>query len=190
MSQSSLFHPQRKYVLLILLLIVIAGGTVFYFTSVKPSSNTSASVPNTSFKPNTKTGNQSTKGETPTVIQPTPSSKGVGPETGGNGTSSANLDAPTGNFVNTHHPSLSTPMSSSCVTTVGAMCQITFTNTATGKTIPVSSQPQAVDSSGAAYWNWTPQQIGLTSGTWKITATATLNDQSKSASDAMNLEIQ
>lgn len=190
MSAASLIHPTRKYVLLAILLIVIAGGVIFYFTSIKTSSNTATNVPNTTYKPNTKTGNQNTKGEAPTVVQPAPSSKGVGPETGGNGTSSATLTAPTGNFVNTHQPSLSTQMFSSCVTSVGATCQITFTNTDSGKTIPVSSQPQAVDSSGTAYWNWSPQQIGLSPGTWKITATAALSGQTKSASDAMNLEIK
>lgn len=190
MAYKSMKMTIWQRVAVVAIAILIIGGAVFYFTSHKSSSKTTSTTPGTNFTTNSKTGNQSTKGEAPTPIQPTPSSKGIGSETGGNGTSSAAPTTPTGNFVNTHQPSLTTQMFSSCVTTVGATCQVTFTNTSTGAVVPVSSQPQLVDSSGSAYWSWTPKQIGLTAGTWKITATATLNNQTQTASDATNLEIQ
>lgn len=105
-------------------------------------------------------------------------------------TSNQTLVAPSGDFVSDHHPNLSgspapNSMTSVCNTTPGATCQITFTMGNTVKSLPT----QTTDSGGTTYWNWTLQQIGLTQGTWTIKATSSLNSNSLSASDVMNLVV-
>lgn len=100
------------------------------------------------------------------------------------------LITPAGNFVSNHHPNLSgSPapnlISSVCNTTPGATCTIIFTKDNIQKSLP----SQTTDSGGSAYWNWRLQDIGLTIGSWEITAKATLNTQSKTAGDAQNLEV-
>lgn len=100
------------------------------------------------------------------------------------------LLTPSGDFVSNHHPNLSgSPapnlMSSVCTTTPGATCTIIFTKDGVQKSLPA----QTTDRGGSAYWNWRLQDIGITSGSWKITAKATLNDQTKTADDALNLEV-
>jgi hypothetical protein len=48
---------------------------------------------------------------------------------------------------------------------------------------------QTADSGGAAYWDWNLQQVGLTEGTWKVTAKATLGSQTKTADDVIPFEV-
>jgi hypothetical protein len=102
----------------------------------------------------------------------------------------ADLTAPTGVFVSDHHPNLSgspapNTMTSDCTTTPKATCQISFTMNGVTKSLPA----QTTDAQGATYWNWTLQKIGLSSGTWTIQATATLNGSSQSATDARDLVV-
>ncbi|HSX33083.1 MAG TPA: hypothetical protein VLF91_01975 [Candidatus Saccharimonadales bacterium] len=110
------------------------------------------------------------------------SSDGSSPNSGDSGQT---LITPTGPFVSSHHVSTSTTIQSVCNTTSGASCSITFTNGGTTKSLAV----QNTDAGGATYWYWKPSDIGLTSGSWTVTATATLGSQTKTASDAQNLEV-
>lgn len=97
-----------------------------------------------------------------------------------------NLIAPLGDFVSAHHVSPSTHITSVCNTSSGAICKIVFTQ---GNSV-ISLQPEMTDQGGSAYWDgWTPKDIGLTSGIWNIKAVATLNGQTKTADDAMSLEV-
>lgn len=138
--------------------------------------------------------NQQTKGE-PKPNETTPTtddSSQKDPSPGGNG-EVTELIAPQGNFVSNHHPNLSgspapNKMQSSCTTTPGATCQITFTNTADGT---IRSLPaQTTDPGGTAIWNWSLKDISITEGTWKVQAVATLEGQTKTADDALNLEVK
>lgn len=101
------------------------------------------------------------------------------------------LLAPNGPFVSNHKPNLSgQPLpnteNSACSTTSGATCQIIFTKGDITKKLPA----QMTDAGGSTYWNgWTLQSVGLTEGSWKITAVAKLGSQTKTASDAMTLDV-
>jgi len=99
----------------------------------------------------------------------------------------ADLILPSGNFVSNHHPSLSSqPLESSvCTTTPGASCQIIFTQDNITKELPA----RTTDSNGSAFWDWKLQDYGLSTGSWKVEATATLNGQNKSATDSISLEV-
>jgi hypothetical protein len=108
----------------------------------------------------------------------------------GSGGSPVTLIAPSGSFVSNHHPNLGgspapNTMSSVCNTTPGASCRITFTKDGVAKSLDA----QMADANGATYWNWKLQDIGLTEGTWSIQASATLDGQTKTASDAMDLVV-
>lgn len=103
---------------------------------------------------------------------------------------SATLITPSGSFVSNHHPNLSgSPApnleSSVCTTTPGATCTISFIKDSVTKSL----EARTADSNGAAYWDWKLQDIGLTAGTWKIQAISSLNGQTKSASDALDLTV-
>lgn len=105
--------------------------------------------------------------------------------TTGGGSATAPI-APTGNFVSAHHAGLLTEIASACNTTPGAICTITFSNGEATIGLP----GQRTDRGGATYWNaWTPQSIGLRPGSWTIRATAQMNGQSMSSSDAMSLDV-
>jgi len=108
------------------------------------------------------------------------------------GTISSNtiLIDPTGDFVSNHHPNLSGSPApntevSVCNTTPGASCKITFSKDGVTKALAI----ETTDSGGAAYWSWKLQDIGLATGSWSIQAVATLNGQTKTASDVMALEV-
>ena len=49
---------------------------------------------------------------------------------------------------------------------------------------------QTADPNGFVSWNsWKLQDIGLSAGSWKIQAIASLNGQTKTASDALDLVV-
>ncbi len=103
----------------------------------------------------------------------------------------ADLITPVGNFVSSHNSSISGTIytkyeQSVCNTTPGATCTIVFTKDNSTKSLPA----KVVDSTGTVYWDWVVQDIGLTPGSWKITARATLNNQTKTADDSVQLVIQ
>lgn len=151
----------------------------------------------------TVTAGQATKGEpTSSANVPGSSSSGTGSdnnstEPGDNkgsvnsGSSGAAPMTPSGNFVSNHHPNLSGSPAPSleqsvCNTTTGATCQITFTKD--GITKSLDSTP--TDRGGAAYWSWDIKSLGLSVGSWKVTATTTLNGQTATASDTQTLDVQ
>lgn len=99
-------------------------------------------------------------------------------------------DIPTGTFVSNHHPNMSgspapNTETSTCTTTPGARCQIRFTHNDTILYLP----SQLTDADGSTSWSWTLQEIGLTSGTWKVAAIATNGNKTSIANDVINLEI-
>lgn len=104
---------------------------------------------------------------------------------------STNLVAPSGTFVSNHRPSLSgSPLLKSeesvCNTTPGASCYILFMKDGIAKQL----DPQTADASGSTSWSWDIGQAGLTEGSWKITAVATLNGQTLSSDDSLTLDVQ
>ena len=100
------------------------------------------------------------------------------------------LIAPFGNFVSDHSPNLSgSPhpnlINSVCSTNPGATCQISFSSGSTTKYLP----SQVTDAGGSTYWTWYLQDMGLTVGSWKIIAKATMGSQTKTTTDPMPLQV-
>lgn len=167
--------------IIITVAVLIAIATVTWFSTERNkgangSGGTTVSQPSS----NQSTSSTPSTTSTNTTKQPTPSSGVTG-----------NLIAPTGSFVSNHHPNLSgspapNQEQSVCNTTPGATCDIEFTNNGITKSLGAKT----ADSSGATYWTWTLQSIGLAHGSWKITAKATLNNQTKTAIDALLLDVQ
>jgi hypothetical protein len=99
--------------------------------------------------------------------------------------------APTGDFVSDHHPNLGgspapNTETSSCTTTVGVECQIRFTMNGVTKELPV----QTTDGDGSTLWsNWTLQSIGLTQGSWQVTAVAINGSNEVTAQDPLQLVV-
>lgn len=105
--------------------------------------------------------------------------------------SGSELQQPTGNFVSNHRVSLSnagaqTQEVSVCTAVVGAECWIEFTKDGTTKALA----HKKINDTGSVYWSWQPKEAGLTEGKWKITATATMGDQTKTADDPISLEVE
>ena len=96
---------------------------------------------------------------------------------------------PYGSFVSNHNPTLSGTLSneeSVCNTTPGATCYIAFTQNGVTKKLPV----ETADSNGSVFWSWNVGQAGFTTGSWQITAYATLNGQTVSSQDKILLNVQ
>ncbi len=155
------------------------------YTSSNNKSTTSGSTKNqtsSSTSTPTTTSNNSTSSNAKTSTTATT-----------NTTSQQNITliSPTGSFVSNHNPSLSNSAlsteQSTCNTNPGVSCNITFTNTSTNNTISLGSK--TTNSSGSAYWTWTLQGVGLTQGNWKITATSSYNQESKSVNDSLLLSV-
>lgn len=92
---------------------------------------------------------------------------------------------PTGDFVSSHSIPLTGTELSACTTTAGVQCQITFTLGGITKSLA----NQTTNGNGSTSWNWTPQSIGLTAGSWKVTAVATNGSKTASTVDVNNLVV-
>lgn len=189
----------RPYIFIWIALLLIGGLCVVYREThlFRKQSNTTLTADTYTKGQPTSTGStagQSTSSKGSSIQNTVPPSEVGGSKdntsSGNSSNSNTQLIKPTGNFVSDHHPNLSgspapNTMTSVCTTTPGATCQISFINGTITKTLP----DQTTDAGGSAYWNWKLQDLGLTAGSWQIKTTATLNGQSQTAIDAMNLEI-
>lgn len=164
---------KRRYSAIALFLLVVLLLAILELTN---TTHLLHKQPQTVIK--SPTSNTQTTKTTPGSTQP--SSNKVDTAT------TAVLITPIGNFVSSHHVTMSTPIASVCNTTSGATCVISFVANGVTKSLTT----EMTDSTGAAYWNsWTPKSIGLSVGSWQVQATAQLNGQSKSATDALTLEV-
>ena len=185
-------RPQRRR------LVPVIAGAVFalilvacalYATDHLPFWNRHKPVSS----PTSKTSDTSTKGESSDNTSGQSGDQNSNGSTKNDGTSASGpLLIPSGTFVSSHHISLSNNPSgsgyvtSTCTTTPGATCQITFTKDGVVKSLPA----ETTDAGGSAYWNnWQPGDYGLSSGSWTITAVAKSGDQTKTATDALTLEV-
>ena len=96
------------------------------------------------------------------------------------------LTPSSGGLISNHHPGQGSPTTetSVCATTPGASCYIKFTK---GNTT-LQLQTGTADSNGTVYWNdWDISNYGFDSGQWTVTAVATFNGQTATATDATPL---
>lgn len=180
--------PKKALVALMILALLLATVAVLELTDTtywfhdRPVAVTAGQ--NTKGEPIPNPEQTSSPGDQPTDSQSSGSDKK------NNEAPTAQLIAPRGNFVSNHRPNLGgspapNRIASVCTTTSGATCVINFTKDGVTKSLPA----QTTDRGGSTYWDWKLQDIGLTEGAWKVTATATLGSQSQSADDAINLEV-
>jgi len=184
-------HQTKKKVPVLLLIViaavVVAGGAVTVYLVNKHNQKPAV------------TASQNTKGEpaaTPATAPPANSSSTSDKSTSGTsqpGDNKSNSDSnsqvtlvdPTGDFVSAHHIKLDSPISSVCNTTTAASCTIKFVSNGVTKSLKL----QTTDRGGSTYWDWKAKDIGLTAGTWQISAVATLGSQTKTTADATSLEV-
>lgn len=99
--------------------------------------------------------------------------------------------SPVGVFASNHRPNISgspspSVLSSTCSTSPGAFCYIEFTNGTIKKSLP----QKQVDQNGNTSWDWDIKDIGLTSGTWKVTAIAVNGSMQVKTQDPMDLVVK
>ena len=184
-----------KKVILVLsaiLLVVLLGYTaVASINSFWPFQNNEASNANKTPKTNnTETNqknNQDNNSSTTGSIVSSPDENSDGSVTA---SPSATPNQPSGVFVSNHRPNISgkpypSQINSTCTTTPGTTCVITFTKNGETKSLT----PQKTDANGNTSWNWDIKDIGLTAGTWKIKAIASNGDLSSETLDPIEMVI-
>lgn len=179
----------KKVIIAIVVVVVCLAAGGFWYWHKQHSKFVPAPSSSSETKGEVNTGSNiaspaAASGSSNSSQSPSNSSSPTSKETNPN--TNATLVAPSGNFVSSHHVSLGDTLASDCTTTTGATCQISFTKDG----VTNSLDTRTTDKGGSAYWAWKPQDIGLSAGTWKIKATATLNGKSLSTDDALNLEVQ
>jgi len=177
-------HSKKNWMLLLTLVLVVASGSFLWFRHTHNKPKVTQSEVGTA----TSDPNVPTPSDTNNATGGVSNSKDSGSnEVGARPSSDTRPRTPTGNFVSAHHNvPLNAPMNSVCTTTPGVTCQIRFTAGSIVKTL----LKQRTNSDGSTLWDWTPAKIGLTAGTWKVTAIATNGDKMASAADASPLVIQ
>ncbi len=159
------------------------------FKNTQKSSTTTNKQSDTQSKSQPTKSSQSQSPSSPssssTSSQPSPTAKASGSNQSG---SSTLLQTPFGQFVSNQNPSLSNPSQqleeSVCETTPGANCYIQFTKS---ESPTITLPTQVTNSQGVASWSWNLSNEGFTTGTWQVTAIATLGSQTKSASETLTV---
>jgi hypothetical protein len=179
-------HNNKKFSILIVSVIIITLALLgaFYFlkqkntnTPVTPSTPSGGSAAIKEKDSSSSASIGTSKDESPTSATPQIDSN-VTPQT------------PVGTFVSNHHPNLDgqpapNTIDSTCTTTAGAMCTISFTSGTTVHSLPA----QQADQNGNVSWIWKLEDVHLSEGSWSITATATNGNKSTFATDPMKLEV-
>lgn len=178
-------------ILTLVALIVIAGTIYSLQQPDTGSSEIPAKTPETTDNQANQNGDKDFSQSAGNTSPSTTTDTGATPKSNSN--TGATLIKPSGAFVSNHQPSLSgasspSAMQSVCNTTAGASCTITFVNSASGVTKTLAAQ--TTDKNGSAFWSWDVKSAGFSEGSWKITATATLNGQSSSSEDTLALEVK
>lgn len=183
-------NNKKLTIIAVVIILLIAALVVFaleytnkthFFHTEQPAPTASQNTKGEVQTNSDKSSNSGSTTDTP-VTSPQPNNQ----KTGSGNSSSTTLVTPTGDFVSAHNIALNTPVTSVCNTTSGATCTITFIKDGVTRSL----DKQTTDSGGTSYWfNWTPKSIGLSAGTWKVQANASLNGQTKSAQDAINMVI-
>jgi hypothetical protein len=196
----SLRQRNRRIPLLaMVLLVLIAGAIAALLIYNKPQKTVSTTLVNNAASKAAPAANTNSPAPNTVVTSPTPTptSDVPGGMTGSSDTSTATLSAPTGTFVS-NHGSADQPVepttgeASNCITTPGASCSIQFTQNGVNKSLTAAAANDNAkdDQNGTASWSWTPASVGLTTGSWTVTAIATLNGQTKSTQDPTQLTVQ
>lgn len=185
-------QQQRVRTLIIAaVILVVAAGLAYHYT--RPKTPPTITVQQAGAIKSNSPSKVTTLPYQPPVVNPTSKVPGgVTPST-----SPVSLAAPEGSFVNNHGSSSNPVVASSqeestCTTTPGATCQITFTQGSLTKSLPAQQTSTSTTkdaAAGSTVWFWTPQQVGLTTGQWQITATASLQGKTQSTQDEIKLLI-
>jgi hypothetical protein len=168
-----------RWPIIILIIIFITIGSILIYRTHK--NNTTKKVANISTAshstPTTKqdTGTLST----PIVSQPVQSSPTAPPE------------SPSGSFVSSYQITQNGQETSYCNSTPGANCIITFTSNGVSKSLASTAVATSGKNDQVAFasWTWHPSDIGLTPGSWGVSATATLNGQSVTTQSTYQLVV-
>lgn len=115
----------------------------------------------------------------------------ISPKEAGPSSAGGSLIIPSGTLVSNHRPSLAGSTSPSaeqsvCNTSPNTSCYIEFTLGDVVKKLPT----QTTNGDGSTFWTWDVKQAGLSTGSWRITAVATSNGDTKTFSDSLALEVQ
>ena len=169
---------KNNYKWLILVLLVIVLISLVYFLVSRSSKNSSQNntVTQTSQKSSISNNNQNSSSKSTITSSQT------------NSSTTTVLIAPSGLFVSNHiqDNNSSSNIQSICLTTPGANCNISFTM---GNTT-ISLGVKTADKNGYVSWQWNTKDQNISSGTWQIKATTTLNGQTKITVDQSNLMVQ
>ncbi len=117
-----------------------------------------------------------------------------GGNTGSDVGKTVTLVKPFGNFVSNHAVDLDpnndrNQEESTCSTTYGANCQLTFTLNDKSVKLPTrkASTNHNEQVASTSWPTWSPVSLGLTPGKWKVLATAELNGQTKTTEDLLTV---
>jgi hypothetical protein len=175
----------RKHLALFAILgiaVLVAGASIVAThkvqkTTMVPSSGTQ------------KTDTAKTSGTSQAISSPPSAS--TASDTQPSTSSSPPPQSPNGSFVSSYQVGINGQEQSACNTTAGASCSITFTMGSISKSLPATQVTSSAKNPQGAYatWSWEPSGIGLTAGSWSVSATATLNDQSATTKSNIQLEV-
>lgn len=180
---------KKKVILLVVLLVVLLSGTTYayYRTTTTSDKNQESGFKNVDKDASNRTSNSGNDG---TIASPRQdnTSEDQSP-------SQSTLDikptSPSGVFVSNHRPNISgnpapSMISSTCTTSAGVDCFIEFRN---GEVVKSLSR-QKTDANGNTSWFWSISDIGLTQGTWTITAVAANGSLQVKSKDPMDLVVK
>lgn len=189
--------PQKRsrlsLIITIILLVLVAAAISYYYFQKKAAdqrqqqygSSTTTPTENVS-TPSSSTTSSSSSGGSITSSKDASTSTTTAPSID----TSVTPQTPVGTFVSNHRPNLSgspapNTMNSTCRTTLGAVCTISFTNGETTVSLP----EKTTDANGNVSWDWKLQDINIGKGSWTVKAVAKNGSKTAESTDPIKLEV-
>ncbi len=176
---------RSKALLWTVVALVMFGGSAGAWVWHKHRQHTAAVTANTSHINATQKNGKSTSSSTQQSSQPSATQTNKNPTPSDTDNQSLESPGTYSSFASSHSVTSGTLENTVCITTPGASCTVEFKQGDVVKSLPA----QSTDSTGSAYFYWTPGKVKLSPGNWSIILKVTLNGASKTAQDNITLQV-
>ena len=181
-------HTKNKKVLIITIIVLLLAALMFGVYAYKSQTLKDETSQQSTSEDETENTSDSS---VPSTTQTKPDKDGSNEETEAIVPDSGVMPvAPAGTFVSNHYPNIDgspapSTLSSTCTTSPGVQCKISFTKGAITKSLGVHT----TDVNGNTSWEWNINEIGLDVGEWSVVAVAINGDKTASSTDSIKLTI-
>jgi len=179
-------HKNRIKIITPVLILVLLGLGLFWHWHYGTKNTVTNSVKTAATTTTSTTVKSDVSTKSPSTISYSAPSDNGQPTVAEQPTTGTPPTAPSGEFISNYSAGSSSAERSVCDVQPGVSCTISFTQDGITQSLGIG----VAGSDGFVLWNWEPSDLQLTTGAWRVKATATINNLSSTTNDPNLLNIQ